>query len=623
MKRRRFGQAMFALVLVCAVIFPAVAQTSSSEREALIEFYHATGGDDWVDNDGWLENDNACTWTGIQCIDGRIARIELARNNLTGSLPTSLSQFAKLRTLQLHGNRLQGSLPDTLINGLPMFAQGDEAFIDIDLSDNHLSGSLPDFTSNTGPGQRVSLILSGNFFEGPLPDSWASMVLAELDLGGNPIGGTMPESWQSMTGVARLHLASAGLEGAFPEAVSGMLQLQSLDLSGNRLSAELPDWLGELSLTRLDLDGNTLTGDIGPAVAAMRTDSSIRLHLADNRFSGPIPHELLDLSPVLANQMRAGTAGPAGLDLCWNDLEQPTGELAAFIDEHHHGGGFHDCQQPRQPIDPTISGSWFDPQRNGEGFVQHLLEDGRVLLFWFTYWPLENTQWKFGDQAWQFAVVPAREDSIVMRAMHRHFMGRFGHGRLNREAEFTATHLTISPLTPRLQQIAYTHNWPVQRSRVGAFNMRMAERLHQVPLTRLAGSTCDNQQPGQWISGAWYNPDADGEGFMVEVNEDGRGVVYWFTFQPAETWSYQAWMMGDGDFDGDTLIIDNLVQPTGTAFGTDFDPDEIEFTPWGSLMMEFDDDMNGHVWFDSLNEEYGSGDYPIKRLARPKLAECE
>ena len=103
-----------------------------------------------------------------------------------------------------------------------------------------------------------------------------------------------------------------------------------------------------------------------------------------------------------------------------------------------------------------------------------------------------------------------------------------------------------------------------------------------VPLTRLAGTTCDNRQPNEWISGAWYNPDANGEGFVVEVIEDGRGVVYWFTHQPDDS-GRQAWMTGDGHFDGQTLIIDNLLQPVGTRFRRGFRYRGNRFCPLGSL----------------------------------------
>jgi hypothetical protein len=124
------------------------------------------------------------------------------------------------------------------------------------------------------------------------------------------------------------------------------------------------------------------------------------------------------------------------------------------------------------------------------------------------------------------------------------------------------------------------------------------------------------------MSGAWYNPNANGEGFVVEVNENGHGVVYWFTYTPDGS-GEQAWMMGDGHFEGQTLIIDNLLQPVGTRFGQDFYTGEIDFAHWGRLEMTFDDDLNGYVRFDSVLDGYGSGEYPIERLARAKLAECD
>jgi hypothetical protein len=33
--------------------------------------------------------------------------------------------------------------------------------------------------------------------------------------------------------------------------------------------------------------------------------------------------------------------------------------------------------------------------------------------------------------------------------------------------------------------------------------------------------------------------------------------------------------------------------------------------------------LNGHIWFDSVDDDFGAGDHLIERLARPKLAECE
>ena len=36
-------------------------------------------------------------------------------------------------------------------------------------------------------------------------------------------------------------------------------------------------------------------------------------------------------------------------------------------------------------LDETMSGSWYDPTRDGEGIVLEILPDGRQLAYWFTY----------------------------------------------------------------------------------------------------------------------------------------------------------------------------------------------------------------------------------------------
>jgi len=86
---------------------------------------------------------------------------------------------------------------------------------------------------------------------------------------------------------------------------------------------------------------------------------------------------------------------------------------------------------------------------------------------------------------------------------------------------------------------------------------------------------------------------------------------------------HQAWMIGMGEFEGQTLIIDDLIQPTGGAWGENFDPDDVELEHWGTLRLEFHEQDGGHVYWDSVDADYGSGDHPIERLTRVRLAECE
>ena len=120
------------------------------------------------------------------------------------------------------------------------------------------------------------------------------------------------------------------------------------------------------------------------------------------------------------------------------------------------------------------------------------------------------------------------------------------------------------------------------------------------------------------------NAEASGEGFIVEVNEDGRGLVYWFTYLPINDFGRtQTWMIGQGDFDGSTLHISELIQPRGGQNWSRSNPERVVLDPWGELTMRFDDELSGEVSFSALDSRYGSGAFPISRLARPMLAECD
>jgi hypothetical protein len=534
---------------------------------ALEEFYEAMNGDDWHRNDGWLDDEvDVCDWYGITCVvEGAmftwIGEIRLPNNNLSGELtPEVLEGF---------NSSWCTSVPSRLL----------------DLSGNAISGSLAVLPRN------VQVVrLADNQLTGPLPEfeeGSDACELHDLNLAGNAFEGTIPESWT------------------------------------------------QLNLDHLDLGDNRLEGDIAPAVAAMALDETIHLRLAGNQFTGPIPEELMALDPHPLDGSRTGpvetlwsAAFPPGLDLCWNDFDAPDAVLAEFIDFHHHGGGLEDCQEQRQAMDPTVSGSWFDPERNGEGFVHHLLENGQVLLYWFTF-PRQADQ----QQAWHFGVAPARESSVRFEHLYTS-TGRFNEGRDSLES--SPFRLSVNPVGNHRQTIDYSRSFIRGGSRTGMVSYGLeSNRADHVPLTRLAGSTCDNQLTFyQGFSGAWYDPERDGEGFVVEVNEDGRAVVYWFTHTPDGS-GEQAWMMGDGEIKSwvinipppgvptHTIVIDSMVRPTGTRFGTNFDPDDIVWEDWGRLAIDFFRQGTGHVYWDSNDDDFGTGDHPIERLARPMLAECD
>ncbi len=137
--------------------------------------------------------------------------------------------------------------------------------------------------------------------------------------------GTALTNWIGLTispgsrRVEELRLPDMGLAGRVPGALGELVDLSSLDLSGNRLSGEIPASLGGLSNLRvLDLSDNRLSGAIpaelgqlgglrdlwlydnqlgGAIPTTLGNATSLRrLYLDDNRLSGEIPAELGALS---------------------------------------------------------------------------------------------------------------------------------------------------------------------------------------------------------------------------------------------------------------------------------------------------------------------------------------
>jgi hypothetical protein len=130
----------------------------SSELKALQDFYHATGGDSWTNNDGWMNNTKPCEpeWYGLQCSSTNdvyaIKSIILSNNNLISpQLPSSISQLTNLTLIDLSThktsttsnsavNSLGGTIPKAMCNlQMTQF---------MNFSGHHFNGSFPECFSS-------------------------------------------------------------------------------------------------------------------------------------------------------------------------------------------------------------------------------------------------------------------------------------------------------------------------------------------------------------------------------------------------------------------------------------------------------------------------------------------
>ena len=84
--------------VVLPVCASTVASKSSddSDRAALIAFYNAADGPNWWKNDNWLSSAPIGEWYGVTTGDtGRVTKLELSYNQLSGEIPAELGVFER------------------------------------------------------------------------------------------------------------------------------------------------------------------------------------------------------------------------------------------------------------------------------------------------------------------------------------------------------------------------------------------------------------------------------------------------------------------------------------------------------------------------------------------------
>ena len=121
------------------------------------------------------------------------------------------------------------------------------------------------------------------------------------------------------------------------------------------------------------------------------------------------------------------------------------------------------------------------------------------------------------------------------------------------------------------------------------------------------------------FTGSWYDPAQSGHGLFVEVLPNNLFLAAWLTFNPAGT--EQVWIVGVGDYSGNTAKINSVVQPTGGRWIPNFDPTRIVNNAWGTLTFTFDDCNHGRVDYSSVRG-YGTGTMNLTRLTQPAGLAC-
>ena len=273
---------------------PTCGCNTATNRMVLQDFFAATRGPQWYNNSGWLLATPVCDWFGISCgsgPNGSITGIELPGNNLTGTLPDTLSLLTTLQTLDVVGNQLTGTLPASwsALTSLTAFYA----------YDNQLTGSLP--PSWASWTQMATLYLNDNALSGTLPSSWSALrSLVDLVLIYNMLSGLLPDSWSAIGGG----------------------DLQMLSLGNNQFSGPLPtSWTQLTNVAVLDVSNNQLSGCLDICLFSPNT----ALHAHNNSFSGgfnfscfPDPTENCSMLQVAVLSGNHFCGAYCGLPTCGN-----------------------------------------------------------------------------------------------------------------------------------------------------------------------------------------------------------------------------------------------------------------------------------------------------------------
>uniref|UniRef100_A0A383WD12 Malectin-like domain-containing protein n=1 Tax=Tetradesmus obliquus TaxID=3088 RepID=A0A383WD12_TETOB len=213
----------------------------------------------------------------------KLTRLDLAGANLGADLPTigkALAPATQLKWLVLRTAGLQGELSCDII--LPSVQL-------LSLTRNRLTGSIPECF--TQPKGLLHLYLSDNALSGPLPDFSADSSLQLLFArdqfrDGKPsLGGSLPASLANARNLQYLQLSNTGLTGGIGELPANM---KYLNLSANALEGPLPAL--PAGLVSLDFSLNSILG-------RLPDDMSAHAHLVDlqafaNKLQGPLPAKL-------------------------------------------------------------------------------------------------------------------------------------------------------------------------------------------------------------------------------------------------------------------------------------------------------------------------------------------
>ncbi|MGJ5641962.1 leucine-rich repeat domain-containing protein, partial [Formosa sp. S-31] len=176
---------------------------------------------------------------------------------------------------------------------------------EINLGSNRLSGAIPASFSNLKQLRKLGLYSSSNYYNRNnlsttnLENLSGIENLEELDLSYCQLSGAIPNSWGQLTKLKSLVLSNNTLEGELFSTIGNLTALETINLSQNSITS-IPPAIGNLTLLKtLDLSNNNTTSL--PTTIGNLTDLET-INLSYNSFTS-IPSTIENLSNLKTLQL--------------------------------------------------------------------------------------------------------------------------------------------------------------------------------------------------------------------------------------------------------------------------------------------------------------------------------
>ncbi|XP_073101357.1 receptor-like protein EIX1 [Elaeis guineensis] len=220
-----------------------------------------------------------------------LSYLVLRSNRITGKIPRSIGNRCKLNMLDISDNSITGELVDTIeswskcTENRPDGRRSLQGLTSLFVGYNNLSGTIPQTLSQLSALQRLDL--ASNSFTGHLTEAhFANLTrLDYLDLSYNSF--QVSQHWVPPFNASSIVMCSCHLGPKFPTWLRTQTNLRILSLCENNISDGFPTWFWDLkNIYVLNVSHNSMTGQLPTSMGGQQY---WYLDVSSNNFHGPIP----------------------------------------------------------------------------------------------------------------------------------------------------------------------------------------------------------------------------------------------------------------------------------------------------------------------------------------------